>query len=689
MATNLKKGKKIRAFCYRIITVGAFLTMIVSGIMGREAFAEIQHTGSNVLSGDIYYLSDFREYIASLYNLAMVGCAGVGDDNGYPLTDSNADTLANQSLHAFSDEMDKTAGDILCHIETDQGLLWYSNISYPVFSEYDGHLLLPDDAGLCCYWNGSENALHFFKGSGLPVAGSSALSFHAQYRPNSRQAERLRLVMAVKKDGAYQSDIMNRFDMQAKAYRNVLILFIISAVLTALFGLCSLCSFKAAREAKASYALFTKKIWLEIKLAVLVGVISLCYAYQLVDFMASPETRILITNDLWLVFPFSMVFYLLWTDLRLNGAAVPTNSVPVKCCRYLAEYAAGVHWYRKAMNMCTVTLLGTLTALGTGGFLLLMCLNGSPYAHILLILGGGLLLVGFLMFLTYLRLRRFVRDIKAVTEKLSELQEGLSGAPLSVSKHSLLKLSAQNINALEDGIENAVEQKNRSNKMRVELITNVSHDLKTPLTSIINYADLLCEEGLPEPAAQYAVSLQEKAYRLKNMVQDVFDLSKATSGNLTVEKHLLDLVKLVRQTLADMDERITESGLTMKLNISTEPIMIEADGDKLYRIFQNLIANALIYSLEHSRVHILLSAEGGYAVAKIKNTSRGELDFDPEEIVERFVRGDASRTSEGSGLGLSIARSFTESCGGIFSIDIDADMFTVTVKFPLAPQPEE
>ncbi|MGN1148258.1 MAG: sensor histidine kinase, partial [Lachnospiraceae bacterium] len=284
----------------------------------------------------------------------------------------------------------------------------------------------------------------------------------------------------------------------------------------------------------------------------------------------------------------------------------------------------------------------------------------------------------------YIRSKNYIRDTKAIADKLSSLQLGALNTPLTLSKHSLLAQTAEDINKLESGIESAVEQKDRSNRMRVELITNVSHDLKTPLTSIINYADLLCEEQLPETAAGYATSLRAKAYRLKNMVQDVFELSKATSGNLPVEEQLLDLVKLIRQTLADMDERISGSSLTFKTVISTEPIMIMADGDKLYRVFQNLFVNALQYSLENSRVYVQLSVEDGRACARVKNTSKNELDFDTTEIMERFVRADASRTTEGSGLGLSIVQSFTEACGGSFNISTDADMFIACVSFPLA-----
>lgn len=170
-----------------------------------------------------------------------------------------------------------------------------------------------------------------------------------------------------------------------------------------------------------------------------------------------------------------------------------------------------------------------------------------------------------------IRLRRFVSDTTAIANKLTDISTGTPGKELVVSDHSLLKQAAANLNEVEHGIETAVEQNICANRMRVELIINVSHDLKTPLTSIINYADLLCEEKLPEPAREYADALRTKAYRLKGMVQDVFELSKATSGNLPIEKTRLDLAKLVRQTLADMDERIQQSSLTFKLSIVTEP----------------------------------------------------------------------------------------------------------------------
>ncbi len=223
--------------------------------------------------------------------------------------------------------------------------------------------------------------------------------------------------------------------------------------------------------------------------------------------------------------------------------------------------------------------------------------------------------------------------------------------------------------------------------MKVELVSNVSHDLKTPLTSILSYAELLRqEEGeLPPAAADYARIIDEKAQRLKTMVEDVFEVSKAAADQLPVHLEKLDLAKLLRQTLADMDASIQKSPLTFRVELPEEPVMITADGKRLYRVFQNLIDNALRYALEGSRVYLSLKTAEGTAEASVRNTSRDELPAGVD-FTARFVRGDESRTDGGSGLGLSIAKSFTEACGGTFRVETVADLFTAVVTFPLAEE---
>lgn len=246
-----------------------------------------------------------------------------------------------------------------------------------------------------------------------------------------------------------------------------------------------------------------------------------------------------------------------------------------------------------------------------------------------------------------------------------------------------LRQTIADAHLVNEGMEEALAERMRSERMKVELITNVSHDLKTPLTSIISYAELLSrEEGLPDHVNDYIAILGEKAERLKTMVQEVFEVSKAATGNLPMDLAEIDLCKLIRQTLADMAEPIEESCLTVREQLPEQAVPIRADGDKIYRVFQNLLQNALQYSLDGSRIYVTLETDETRAVATVRNTSKDELPAD-KDFTGRFVRGDEMRSDGGSGLGLSIAKTFTEACGGNFRIDCAADLFTATVEFSL------
>lgn len=217
--------------------------------------------------------------------------------------------------------------------------------------------------------------------------------------------------------------------------------------------------------------------------------------------------------------------------------------------------------------------------------------------------------------------------------------------------------------------------------MKVELVANVSHDIKTPLTSIVSYIELLKqEEELPDYVKDYVKILEQKADRLKDMVQDVFSVSKAASGQLEVNREQIDFAKLVRQTLADMQEKIEGSRVQLKVELPEQVILIVADGNRMYRVIQNLLDNVLKYSLDGSRAYLTLTGGEKHATLTIKNISNQELNG-AIDFTERFVRGDESRTDGGSGLGLSIAKSFTEACGGQFAMKTDADLFTVTIVF--------
>ncbi len=248
-----------------------------------------------------------------------------------------------------------------------------------------------------------------------------------------------------------------------------------------------------------------------------------------------------------------------------------------------------------------------------------------------------------------------------------------------------LKGHADELNNLGHAISTAVDERMKSEHFKAELITNVSHDLKTPLTSIINYVDLLKKVDISDPKAQeYIEVLDRKSQRLKKLTEDLVEASKASTGNLTVNWERLDWAQLTDQALAETGERLEAQELTVVRSLPGEPLWVEADGRHLWRVLDNLLTNCAKYALPGTRVYVDLRRSGDWAVLSVKNISRDALDIPAERLMERFVRGDESRNQAGSGLGLSIAQSLTELQHGKFEIGIDGDLFKAIVTLPLA-----
>ncbi len=248
-----------------------------------------------------------------------------------------------------------------------------------------------------------------------------------------------------------------------------------------------------------------------------------------------------------------------------------------------------------------------------------------------------------------------------------------------------VKYNSKTYDEINKGFNESLEEQMKSERMKIELITNVSHDLKTPLTSIISYVDLLSKEtDLSEAAKDYIKILDEKSDRLKNIVSDLFDLAKSSSGDINLNLETIDMRMLIEQTLGDMADSIEDLGHQIKMKLPDTPIEIVSDGNKLYRVIQNVLDNACKYSLKGTRIFIEVEEKSDMGIVTIKNTSSYEIDFTAEEILQRFNRGDKARTADGSGLGLSIAESFTHVSGGTFKVDIDGDMFKVIISFPMA-----
>ena len=242
---------------------------------------------------------------------------------------------------------------------------------------------------------------------------------------------------------------------------------------------------------------------------------------------------------------------------------------------------------------------------------------------------------------------------------------------------------ADNINNIRDGLDKAIDSQLRSERMKSELITNVSHDLKTPLTSIINYIELIKKEEniTPEYLKDYVNVLDSKSKRLKVLIEDLFEASKASSGNIELNMEKIDIIQLLRQSIGELEEKLSEANLDLKINVPEDKIYVRADGRRLYRVLENLLSNISKYSLSNTRVYIDIIEVEGRVKLIMKNISSYELNFDPEEIMERFKRADDSRNTEGSGLGLAIARDLVKLQGGEFAIDIDGDLFKSIIEF--------
>ena len=248
-----------------------------------------------------------------------------------------------------------------------------------------------------------------------------------------------------------------------------------------------------------------------------------------------------------------------------------------------------------------------------------------------------------------------------------------------------LRLQAEDLNNISAGLSAAVDEKMKSERFKAELITNVSHDLKTPLTSIINYVDLLKKQDIQDPVtAEYIAVLDRKSQRLKKLTEDLVEASKASTGNLTVNRERLGMVQLVQQAAGEFEEKFAQSGLTLVAAFPPEEVYVRADGRHLWRILENLLSNCHKYALSGTRVYLDVMRWEGKVILSIKNISRQQLNIPASQLVERFVRGEESRTTEGSGLGLSIARSLTELQGGAFELAVDGDLFKAIVTLPQA-----
>ena len=321
----------------------------------------------------------------------------------------------------------------------------------------------------------------------------------------------------------------------------------------------------------------------------------------------------------------------------------------------------------------------------------ILILGGISFVEFIAILMSGgeednLIIMWFLEKLIFYPLILYIafmlKKLKNAGDKLAAgditFRAGTKGLWGDYKKH------ADNLNAVSDAVTIAVEDRLKSERMKTELITNVSHDIKTPLTSIINYASLIGETDPADPKmSEYSEVVVRQSEKLKRLIEDLVEASKASTGNLEIVPAPLDCCTFVSQTAGEFKEKLESNGLILVTSAPEDNVMIMADGRRMMRIYDNLMNNICKYSQPGTRVYLTLEVRDGKAITTFKNTSSAELNISADELVERFVRGDQSRNTEGNGLGLSIAKSMTELQGGTFDISIDGDLFKVTLSFPV------
>lgn len=294
----------------------------------------------------------------------------------------------------------------------------------------------------------------------------------------------------------------------------------------------------------------------------------------------------------------------------------------------------------------------------------------------------------FINMVVVLSLWRSIVSLDKLIQYVQEVQSGNLNATLDTSKFPKWLLPfTEDIVHLHDGMQAAVEEALKSERLKTELITNVSHDLKTPLTSIINYTGLLDKCDIQDPQAkEYIAVLQNKSDRLKHLIEDLVEASKASTGNIEFHPVRLNLYEMAVQAVGENEDALVKQGVTVVVDEPEAQPAVWADSQKTWRVVENLLSNVRKYSMPGTRAYITVRTEGGFGVLTVKNISREELNISPEELMERFVRGDSSRSTEGSGLGLSIAQNLCEKQGGKFEIEIDGDLFKAIVRLPLAPE---
>ena len=482
------------------------------------------------------------------------------------------------------------------------------------------------------------------------------------------------------------SEIKDDFDSEVIYFKII----IVSSIISLILFIVSIVIYKKMKcevlDRNSFYLKFYKTIPLEIYIIVgilllysLIGIIktgySVYYYYNVLDHLV---------YTFICIFGLFTIYYILRKELKSFDKPIEIlkTSLIVRVLILGKKIFKDTNKVTKSVPLAKRIIILAMLSVGVGtigwfiGFLF-----GST---LLLFLFGPILSLTIVVLYVYYLIKKLAY-LSYIMEGTERIKGGDIHYKLDIIGDDNFSNLAENINNIGDGLDKAIYNQLKGERLKSELITNVSHDLKTPLTSIINYIELIKKEEdiKPEHIKDYVNVLDSKSKRLKVLIEDLFEASKASSGNLELNMEKIDITQLLRQAIGEMEEKLSKANLDLKLRAPEEKTYIMADGKKLYRVLENLLSNISKYSLDNTRVYIDIIEENDKVKLTMKNISSYELNFDPEEIMERFKRADESRNTEGSGLGLAIARDLVNAQGGRFEIDIDGDLFKSVVEFNL------
>ena len=363
---------------------------------------------------------------------------------------------------------------------------------------------------------------------------------------------------------------------------------------------------------------------------------------------------------------------------RIKAGTLWKNSLIRKVLKWIGKCSGKLADFARAFSRNTAEKIKVLLVGGAFlflQFLIIGCIFGGAEVFLLALMAVDVAAMIFAI--------RKADGLDLIMDGLKKISDGeLQYKIKTDTLTGKQKVMAEYINNIGSGLDAAVENSLKKERMQTELITNVSHDLKTPLTSIINYVDLMKRENPTDPKIQeYLRILDEKSQRLKVLTEDVVEASKASTGNIKLEMNDIDFVEMVQQVIGEFEEKFQEKNLTMMVHFTDEPSIIYADGQKMWRVLENVFGNVVKYAMEGTRVYAEISNQNKKVIFSLKNISAQPLNFSADELTERFIRGDVARNTEGSGLGLSIAKSLTELQGGEFKLHLDGDLFKVIITF--------